>query len=114
MPACTILGATGFIGSHLAATLRRAGTECFTPARGDDTIFTRPLGRVYYGIGYTADFAANPAATVEAHAALLGRLLATADFEKLVYMSSVRLYDGLDGAVNQESRNLVLKPAPSL
>ena len=110
-PAYTVLGATGFIGNHLAAALRRAGSECYTPARGDDGVFKKPLGKVFYCIGYTADFAQNPAATVEAHAALLSRILATATFDKLIYMSSVRLYDGLGGAANAESRDLVLNPA---
>lgn len=110
-PAYTVLGATGFIGNHLAAELRRAGAECYTPARGDDGVFTKPLGKVFYCIGYTADFAQNPAATVEAHSALLSRILSEATFDKLIYMSSVRLYDGLDGAVNAESRDLTLNPA---
>ncbi len=107
----TVLGATGFIGNHLAAALRARGDSCETPARGDDGIFTRDLGHVFYCIGYTADFAKDPAATVEAHAALLGRLLSRASFEKLVYLSSVRLYDGLPGAMNAEDRDLVLNPA---
>lgn len=110
-PAYTVLGATGFIGHHLAAALRQTGAECYTPGRGDDGVFTKPLGRVFYGIGYTADFAQNPAATVEAHSALLSRILADATFDKLIYMSSVRLYDGLGGARNEESRDLVLNPA---
>lgn len=110
-PDYTVLGATGFIGNHLAAALRRTGAECFTPTRGDDAVFKKPLGRVFYCIGYTADFAKNPSATVEAHAALLGRILSEAQFDKLIYMSSVRLYDGLGGPTNAESRDLVLNPA---
>jgi nucleoside-diphosphate-sugar epimerase len=107
----TVLGSTGFIGNHLSAALRARGDFFDTPARGDDGIFTRDLGHVFYCIGYTADFAKDPAATVEAHAAQLGRILEKASFDKLVYLSSVRLYDGLLGAVNAEDRDLVLNPA---
>ena len=107
-PDYTVLGATGFIGNHLAAALRRTGATCFTPARGDDAVFKKPLGRVFYCIGYTADFAKDPSATVEAHAALLGRILSEAQFDKLIYMSSVRLYDGLGGPVKTEGRGAPL------
>jgi len=110
-PAYTVLGATGFIGNHLATALRRSGADCFVPRRGDDAVFKKKLGKVFYCIGYTADFAQNPAATVEAHSALLSRILSEATFDKLIYMSSVRLYDGLGGDTNAESRDLVLNPA---
>jgi nucleoside-diphosphate-sugar epimerase len=58
-----------------------------------------------------------PAATVEAHASLLGRVLEGARYESLVYLSSTRLYDSLGGveateddAAPPRSR----RPSPSL
>lgn len=89
----TVLGAGGFIGSRLTAALLRDGASVTAPARDDPAIFTRDLGRVFYCIGQTADYAANPAATVEAHAGLLARLLSQARFEHIIYLSSTRLYD---------------------
>ncbi|CAB1370499.1 NAD-dependent epimerase/dehydratase family protein [Denitratisoma oestradiolicum] len=92
----TVLGATGFIGARLVAYLRAHGEEVFAPPRGSPEIFSRPLGRLYYCIGMTADYGRNPAATFEAHSAYLVRLIAEASFDRIVYLSSTRLYDGLE------------------
>lgn len=91
----TVLGASGFIGARLTAYLRAQGEEVFAPPRGSQEIFARPLGKLYYCIGLTADYAQNPAATFEAHSGYLVRLLEQADFERIVYLSSTRLYDGM-------------------
>ena len=64
----------------------------FAPARGDETIFSRPLGDVIYCVGLTSDFRTRALATVEAHICLLARLLASTTFESLLYLSSTRLY----------------------
>jgi nucleoside-diphosphate-sugar epimerase len=105
----TVIGAGGFVGSRLAASLRQDGHAVYTPGRGDAGLLGRPLGRVLYCAGMTADYASRPAETVEAHAGLLARLLQQADFEHLVYLSSTRLYDGLDSA--SEDVALPLRPA---
>lgn len=104
----TVLGASGFIGSKLVAMLVAEGHEVFAPVRGDESIFQRPLGQVYFCIGMTADFTIDPAATFEAHAGVLVRLLAKADFERIVYLSSTRLYDGQ--ADGDEAAPLQLQP----
>ncbi len=91
----TVLGAKGFIGSHLAQALRMDGHEVFAPLRDDKAVFSTHLGRVFYCIGMTADFAKNAAATVEAHAGVISRLVEGASFDHIVYLSSTRLYDGL-------------------
>lgn len=91
----TVLGAKGFVGSHLVRHLRRQGQDCLAPERDDETIFRRPLGRVIYAIGLTADFRSRPLETVEAHVCLLRRLLETGDFESLTYLSSTRVYAGV-------------------
>lgn len=109
----TIVGASGFVGSRLAATLRAAGHRVLTPARGAPELYTQPLGRLIYCAGLTADFAARPFDTVQAHVGLLARLLQEGQFEHLVYLSSTRLYDGLDGnhgAPASEAQSLLLNP----
>lgn len=106
----TVIGAGGFIGGRLAAALRGDGHAVYTPARGDAELYRRPLGRVFYCAGMTADFAQRPADTVEAHAGLLARLLQQADFEHLVYLSSTRLYDALPDAVAAEDAVLPMRP----
>ncbi len=109
-PHYTVLGATGFVGSRLATTLRAAGATVWTPARDDASIFERDLGRVFYTIGLTADYAARPFDTVEAHVCLLSKLLKYGTFERLVYLSSTRLYDGQAIDVADETQSLLLNP----
>lgn len=90
----TILGASGFIGSHLLAYLEASGYACFAPARNDDAIFERELGHVIYCIGLTADFRRRPFDTVRAHVGFLAEVLEKADFDSLLYLSSTRVYAG--------------------
>jgi nucleoside-diphosphate-sugar epimerase len=90
----TVLGASGFIGSHLVAHLSAAGAECFAPERDDPGVFQRELGHVVYCIGLTADFRTRPLETVEAHVCRLREVLERARFESLLYLSSTRIYRG--------------------
>ncbi len=87
----TILGGTGFIGSHLARALTRAGVDHTVPARDAD-LRGRDLGAVIYSIGLTADFRARPLDTVEAHVSRLARLLESSTLTSLTYLSSTRIY----------------------
>lgn len=91
----TVIGAGGFVGGRLSSALREQGAEVYAPVRGDPDLFTRDLGRVYYCAGLTGDFMVRPFETVEAHVGLLGRVLGEARFERLIYLSSTRLYDSL-------------------
>ena len=111
MSAFTILGASGFIGGQLKRQLEAEGHVVFAPARGDSSIYSRPLGRVYYCIGMTADFAKNPAATVEAHAGIVSRLVETGNFDHLVYLSSTRLYDRIAQDEGRADTVLPIEPA---
>jgi nucleoside-diphosphate-sugar epimerase len=96
----TVLGARGLVGSQLTQTLINQGKVVWCPGRAEEAeLFKRPLGTVYYCIGLTADYRERPFDTVEAHVALLARILERADFERLIYLSSTRLYDSL-GAVH--------------
>lgn len=109
----TVLGAGGFVGRRLASRLRAAGHTVYAPQRDDPALFRRPLGRVIYCAGLTADYAAHPFDTVQAHVVLLARLLQEASFEHLVYLSSTRLYDSLGehgGAALDEDSALLLDP----
>jgi nucleoside-diphosphate-sugar epimerase len=105
----TVLGAKGFIGSRLLAALKKTGATCNAPARGDEKVFTQKLGTVFYCIGLTNDYKDRPHETVEAHASLLNRILEQASFDRLIYLSSTRLYDGLNSTA--ENADLTLNPA---
>lgn len=108
----TILGASGFIGGALVASLQKRGAMCFAPARGDDSIFSRPLGHVIYAIGMTADFRSRPIDTARAHVSVLADILEKADFESLTYLSSTRVYAGNEVS-SPDSRLSVLPANPS-
>jgi UDP-glucose 4-epimerase len=112
-PSYTVIGASGFVGRRLATWLRAAGETVYAPQRDDPELLRRPLGQVIYCAGMTADYAARPFDTVEAHVGLLSRVLQEASFEHLVYLSSTRLYDSLDehgGSALDEETPLLLAP----
>jgi nucleoside-diphosphate-sugar epimerase len=101
----TILGATGFIGRHLANSLRTAGHEILAHSRDDPGILTHKLGHVIYCIGMTADFRTRPFDTVRSHVSVLADVLEKADFDSLLYLSSTRVY--ARGTAGGESGPLV-------
>lgn len=107
----TVIGAGGFIGARLAAALAARGDEVYAPARGDPALFTRDLGRVFYCAGLTGDFMVKPFETVEAHVGLISQILRDSRFERLVYLSSTRLYDSLGARGGRETDVLELDPA---
>ena len=87
----TVLGATGFIGSHVAALARSLGHEVVCPGR-DDNLDGQHLGHAIYSIGITADFRRRPHDTVTAHVTKLQEVLTRTSFDSLVYLSSTRVY----------------------
>jgi nucleoside-diphosphate-sugar epimerase len=98
----TVLGASGFIGSHLVRRLQSQGLDCEAPARGA-SLLGRPLGHVIYCIGLSADWRKRPYETVRAHVSILLDILEKAEFESLLYLSTTRVYaetnDAHEGAV---------------
>lgn len=104
----TVLGASGFIGSSLVASLTRAGRECWAPARGARAVLSRPLGHVIYCVGVTSDYRRRPLDAMEAHVAALLPLLRRARFDSFLYLSSTRVYHGASGAA--EDAALAIRP----
>lgn len=107
---CTVVGAAGFVGRRLKVRLETSGRAVFAPARDDPELFRRDLGVVFYCAGLTADYDARPFDTVEAHASLVSELIRRGSFERLVYASSTRLYDGMPLATVTEDQPLILDP----
>lgn len=107
----TVFGGGGFIGSHLAASLRREGYGCWTPKRDDleAEIYRRPLGHVIYCIGRANDFREKPFEEVEADVCLLKEVLERCDYESLLYLSSTRLY-GFGQETAREEDPICLRP----
>lgn len=107
----TVVGAAGFVGARLAERLAALGWEVYAPAKGDPDLLRRDLGVVFYCAGLTADYDRRPFDTVEAHASLVSELIRAGHFERLVYCSSTRLYDGQARAEADEADPLVFDPA---
>jgi nucleoside-diphosphate-sugar epimerase len=108
MTLTTVIGAQGFVGGRLVERLTAEGAELYAPAKGDPDLFTRPLGRVIYCAGLTADYIQRPFDTVAAHVELVSRLARDADFERFVYLSSIRLYDSGGADIGREAQPLSL------
>jgi nucleoside-diphosphate-sugar epimerase len=101
----SVIGSGGFIGARVTQTLRADGQEVFAPGRSDE-VLGRDLGRVFYCAGLTGDYRTRPFETVEAHAGLLSRILEQGRFERLVYLSSTRVYDANPDANGREEAPL--------
>lgn len=102
----TILGATGFIGSHFKSFLEQKDVEVFTPGKQYRFQKSENLGHVVYCIGLTADFRSRPLDTIHAHVIRLLDVLENARFESFLYLSSTRVYSGASGA--KETDNLTV------
>lgn len=118
----TILGTSGFIGSELkhylynkyAKKINQNLVEIYTPTRQEiqELLFSnndnnkQNLGIVFYCIGMTADFRTKPFDTVDAHILLLKNILLTFSFEKFIYLSSTRVYLGINNT--DENANLLV------
>ena len=107
----TVVGAAGFVGARLCATLQARGAQVWAPARHEPWPWLQPLGHVMYCAGLTADYLARPFDTVQAHVSLLAQVLQQGQFESLVYLSSTRLYDALGAGVAHEDAVLPMDPS---
>ena len=87
----TVLGASGFIGSHLVAHLARSGAAFRAPGRNESLEGTE-LGHIIDCVGLTSDFRSRPWDAVEAHVGRLLEIVRTCAFDSILYLSSTRLY----------------------
>ncbi len=105
----TVLGAGGFVGSHLSSYLAEQGHEVHAVGR-HDPIPGRP-GHVVYCIGLTADFRQRPFDTVEAHVSELKTCLQSLSFESFTFLSSTRVYQRLPAdEIGTEEAELTVNP----
>lgn len=104
----TILGSSGFVGRALKAHLIKLGEEVFCPGRDENITTGRHLGTVFYCIGMTANFRERPFDTVNAHVEKLMHILKNYQYEKLIYLSSTRLY--LNSISSHESSDIIVRP----
>ncbi|EOB2820171.1 NAD-dependent epimerase/dehydratase family protein [Vibrio vulnificus] len=87
----TVIGGRGFIGSELVSQLEQEGHAVQVPDREAEWVYKNKLGIVIYAAG-CGDCDNDPVNVIEANLSLLGKIIENSDFEKLVYLSSTRLY----------------------
>ncbi|WP_318464703.1 NAD-dependent epimerase/dehydratase family protein [Photobacterium leiognathi] len=87
----TVFGGSGFIGSEFVKEIRGQGHDVFVPTREDSRIYEEDLGVIIYSAGY-GDCQKDPFNVLTANVLLLSSLLQKAKFDKLVYISSTRVY----------------------
>lgn len=91
----TIIGASGFLGSQINASLNADGFNVFCPLRPDLVSLTGHLGIVVYAAGFgRCSSLEEISAVVDANINVLGRILRECSFSKLIYISSTRVYMG--------------------
>ncbi|HZQ91806.1 MAG TPA: SDR family oxidoreductase [Terriglobales bacterium] len=106
----TVVGAGGFIGSHLVRSLKAAGHDV-TALRRNDALPGGGLGHVIFAAGITADFRERPFDTLRAHVTLPADVLEKAQFESFCYLSSARIYSGA-ASTSEEAAILVHPELP--
>ena len=105
----TVLGATGFIGSHLIRHLEAIGTVWQAPARGE-SLRGRSLGNVVDCAGITGDFRVRPYDTVDAHVGRVVDIARHCSLDSFVYLSSTRLYKDHPTSPAREEDDLKASP----
>ena len=87
----TVVGGNGFIGSALVGQLTSLGFKVFVPTREYNYLCNRSLGTLIYCAGH-GDCKGNPIKVLHSNLVFLSYLLERANFEKLIYISSARIY----------------------
>lgn len=93
----TVIGGNGFIGTEVVNQLMANLHDVFVPEKDDKRLFTDQLGTVIFAAGH-GDCKNNPVKVFNSNTVLLADILENSTFDKLVYVSSTRLYMGLDNA----------------
>ncbi|WP_045482937.1 NAD-dependent epimerase/dehydratase family protein [Vibrio owensii] len=101
----TVFGGKGFIGAEFVAQLKEQGHDVMIPERGDYSCGDDDLGTVIFAAGH-GDCNHNSLNVVDANLTLLSKVIEKARFEKLVYISSTRVY--MNGPTSYESSDSLI------
>lgn len=97
----TVIGGHGFIGSHFVSSLDNS--TVWVPEKNDPGIFKNNLGILIYCAG-NGDCNNTPFKVIDSNITYLSRILEHAHFDKIIYLSSTRLY--MNSNISKESENL--------
>ncbi|ELH8610902.1 NAD-dependent epimerase/dehydratase family protein [Enterobacter asburiae] len=101
----TVIGGRGFIGNEIVEQLKELKHDVWVPQRDEQTLFTKDLGTVIYCAG-NGDCQNTPFNVFQANCALLSDVLQYSKFNRLVFMSSTRVY--MNGSDTRENADLVV------
>lgn len=104
---CTVIGGRGFIGSEVVKVLSESGYNVHVPEKNAPEIFTQDLGIVIYCAG-NGDCANNPMKVLDSNVTLLANILEKSNFDRLIYLSSTRLY--VDRETSLETDPIIISP----
>ena len=99
----TIVGGSGFVGSHLIDELNSSKVNFHQLDRNDPLPIDLELGILVYCAGF-GGCDQDPFNVLNANAVLLGQLLDKCKIDKVIYLSSTRLY--IDDNSSAENGNL--------
>lgn len=102
----TVVGGQGFIGSEIVKQLEMDGHSVFVPEIDDERLFTQSLGIVINCAGY-GDCKNDPLQVFKSNSLLLAEILEKSYFEKLLYISSTRLYMGQENASENDDLSVL-------
>jgi nucleoside-diphosphate-sugar epimerase len=101
----TVIGGKGFIGAEIVSVLKSKSLPYWVPDKNDEKIFELELGVVVYVAGH-GDCQNEPFKVLDSNTTNLSAILQNAKFEKIIYISSTRLY--LDSISSLESDDLII------
>ena len=96
----TVVGARGFVGSAVVARARESGFDVLE-CRHDDVPGNADLGTVVYCAGVAWDADRRPVDAYRTHVAAVAAILENGRYDRLVYISSTRVYDRSDGTAEE-------------
>ncbi|MFT6905919.1 MAG: nucleoside-diphosphate-sugar epimerase [Oleiphilaceae bacterium] len=106
----TVVGGKGFIGNTIVRYLEKGSEQVWVPEKNDASLFDVDLGTVIYCAGH-GDCVNNPFKVLESNTILLSNILESASFDRLIYLSSTRVY--MDQAESNEDSFLTISSRDS-
>lgn len=89
----TVIGGRGFIGSKIVDTLKCENANVWVPEKNNTELFTKELGIVIYCAGH-GDCDNGFLKVLDSNVLLLSKVIEKSSFDKLIYVSSTRIYMG--------------------
>lgn len=108
MPRVTVFGGYGVVGSAVVKELTMRQIDVVRQPRDSIVPPSGGFGTLIWCIGLTADFRSRPIATATAHVGLLAEALGQDAHERVVYLSSARVYGGASST--SEDAALMVRP----